>query len=619
MISVLKYFIILLLFPALWVFPAHAFNLSATVSGSGGSWSDGVYVIAPNVNLTFSCTATNGTPNYSWEWEIDDEKAYRSPATNKSGSGDADGVLPNVVRDFDYPGFYEVWIRVVDDGGDLDTHTNVEKALLRIQVTDGLTIKNAIDDCSMTDDNSTDNTSALNTCISGAGSTYRIYFPNSDTGIYKFNTTQSAGASKTVIADVSGDTKIEFFGDVGVEFDVNSAVDGFYYATNTSSTQYVYSRNIYFNMTSGPLWETQTGSDLGEAGRIIFENCKFYSTNIYRGNVRIKKSIATNYPSNFLYPEGYTYLGYNYIADNVASASHILYYQPNDADRSYHYIIKNFFESSPRDVPKNVMQLKPSSGVTNFYSVYVIGNMHLFTTAQAGEDTKMVEFGRGDVTSMDDVKFNDNRHWGGHDSGTGYALLFSLNGSGNITNTEIKRNFFSKVELDVIALCGDGAITITDNVFGYDAASDAGEGKIAEGDGGLCLGAGDQYTETGSVDDTTKYMGGGSHPLSDPSGWYDNDGYIDPGEWEYTPPTNNGDSATDSGSGMGSSARFPFQEGAIAQACDASNNFSQIVAYASRDDLNSWPQIRYADVDHNWSSLSDSAAQPKDIEGLIIE
>jgi len=523
--------------------PLWAFNLNITCSGSGGSWSNGKYQIATNTNITFSCTASNGTANYDWEWDFDDEKSFRSAATNQSGTGDADGVLPNVVRDFDAPGIHHVWIEVTD----ADSVT--ETALLLVEVTDGLTVKNAIDDCGCVDDNSTDNTTALYDCVNGAGANYRIYFPNSDTGTYKFTTYKTVNSYKVII-DISGDSKAEFVGDVGVQlnFQPTTAIDGIFHATIDNTAPYIDSvyrlfRNLYINtnanvnrfLRAGPIYN----------GFTVIEDCKISGiTYLYRHRIRLRKSIIVNYGSNAIYGQGRSLYRQNYIADNPIGASHGLYIQGNEEDRMYHYIDQNYIEMATRTGSKLFMQLKPSDGVTEMDHFYVTNNLMIGSTDD-GEHTKYVELGRTSITNMHDIKFNDNRVINAHDNGDGYGLkLFTSASSGN---NEILRNFFSKIEEDCIWLVGSiNDLPITDNTFGYDAGSDAGENKIYE-DCSPC-----NYTETGSTDDSSKYLS------SDPSGWYDENGYLDPGEWEYTPPTNYGQYAVDNGSGLGSTERFPF-------------------------------------------------------------
>ncbi|MFQ5802323.1 MAG: hypothetical protein ACE5JQ_05420 [Candidatus Methylomirabilales bacterium] len=77
----------------------------------------------------------------------------------------------------------------------------------------------------------------------------------------------------------------------------------------------------------------------------------------------------------------------------------------------------------------------------------------------------------------------------------------------------------------------------------------------------------------------------------------------DPGEWEFVPPTNLGSNAVDNDSGMGATPRWPLRQGALAQGVlEDERTFTAVYPYADRAAINA-PQIRYADVHHNWSSV----------------
>ena len=117
---------------------------------------------------------------------------------------------------------------------------------------------------------------------------------------------------------------------------------------------------------------------------------------------------------------------------------------------------------------------------------------------------------------------------------------------------------------------------------------------------------------------------------TDPAGWHDDNGYLDPGEFDTVAPAVNSFainsdaassttravtldiSVSDAGSGMGSAARFPFLEGAAMQFSNDNSNWSRVVPYATTYEwvlsANSGVKTVYArfrDVDGNWSSVAN--------------
>jgi len=103
----------------------------------------------------------------------------------------------------------------------------------------------------------------------------------------------------------------------------------------------------------------------------------------------------------------------------------------------------------------------------------------------------------------------------------------------------------------------------------------------------------------------------------------------DPGQWEFTAPTIsaatrisntlNTVTATDGDSGLGSTARWPFTNGALIQA-NSGNNYSEVIDYSTSPAYSfsiTPTNIRVADVDHNWTGLhTTSSTEASSIRGI---
>lgn len=203
--------------------------------------------------------------------------------------------------------------------------------------------------------------------------------------------------------------------------------------------------------------------------------------------------------------------------------------------------------------------------------------------------------------------------------------------SAGITITD---NFFSEID-EYLMYAGHNQpageavldVSFTDNIAGYDAPGGAyGNIRNEFDEHGIELTY--EVTETNTTDNEVRFLS------TDPDGWTDVNGYLDPGAYEYIPPTigsfaiNNGDatttsqsvtlniSVTDAGSGMGSSARFPFQNGALMQFSNDGSTWSQVEPYAT---THSWTltadlgvktvYARFRDVDGNWTSVTSDTIE----------
>jgi hypothetical protein len=281
--------------------------------------------------------------------------------------------------------------------------------------------------------------------------------------------------------------------------------------------------------------------------------------------------------------------------------SHIFY--PQNAQ--YTYVIENYVDLSNSAKDKITAQLKKKMQDSAFS-----GNLCVDTYSGEG-----VQWGHNDYIA-ERLVTNDNRFQNIDES----AITFV-----NTLTGEARRNFFSNSGRPVI-MCQNGSgdcdndnncrtnnIAVEDNEFGYNM-SYATFGQTSDN----CTIA--NLIEDGGENTSNKYKS------SDPSGWYNENGYIDPGEFEFNPPSNlsislhgSGQnvqlsiSATDNESGMGASARFPFHDGGLMQFSNDGITWSEVRPYSQSTNwkLSSGggPKTVYArfrDRDGNWSEVVSS-------------
>jgi hypothetical protein len=167
-------------------------------------------------------------------------------------------------------------------------------------------------------------------------------------------------------------------------------------------------------------------------------------------------------------------------------------------------------------------------------------------------------------------------------------------------------------------------VTFARNTLGLNAPRGTGSPVLNVYDN---YGLGPQYTwdvtESETIDDDSLYL------LTDPPGWRNAWGYVDPGEFDATAPVVNNFAinggaassttrsvtlniaATDPGAGMGAAERFPFLLGGAMQFSDDGSSWSEVIPYSSTHDwtLSSGTGVntvyaRFRDVDGNWSSVT---------------
>jgi hypothetical protein len=618
-IKKLIYTPILVLIPVL----CFGFNLSVTASG-GNTWSGGVYLVAVGDSISFACEPSSGTGPYTYSWNFDDLETYKNGvSTSQSPS-----------HTFNYLGEHRVWVTVTDTGAGNVT----EKALLRIDVRlhDSTSTINVATGCGANNlDNSgaSDVRSDLNSCITAnydAAYGLRLYFP---AGTYRFDdyslSTYQTGFSLawdllSFVGDGPASTTLSFYNDS----DSTTKTHGDLFAANNNTPTKWLFKGMTLQLDYSAKGDTNDDfarrqflvrnlDDNSKDRKFMLEevHVKNFTSVVYWGaNFIMKRSNITSFgrgddqtPDSKPYEAAVDYgdnsfIRWTYWADGAIGEdatyelghSHIFY--PQNAQ--YTYVIENYADMTNSADNKVVGQLKKAMLDSEFS-----GN--LVANTNSGE---AIQWGHADYIAQRLVT-NDNRFQNIDED----PILFV-----NTLTAEARRNFFSSSGRPELACyngvgscdndtnCRTDDITITDNEYGFDVSATT----FSQTTESCSI---TNVTETGGSNTSNKYVS------SDPSGWYTEGGYVDPDVFEFVAPTNNGDSATD-GSGMGASARFPFQEGALAQGHDGSNNYTQVELYADSANLSGSTEIRFADVDHNWSGLETNATfSPTGLSGVTID
>jgi hypothetical protein len=583
----------------LFSYPAFGFNLAVTTSDGDGAWSAGTYTAQAGETITFACTPSGGVGAYTYVWDFDDVDSYENPETDQN---------PN--HTFDYLGKHFVWVTVTDTGdGDA-----TEKAVLivNIELSESTPEVNVVTGCganNLDNTGSSDNKSNLESCITANYTTgLRLIFP---AGTYRFDDAQDGSPLRyngmniqnqnlEFVGAGAASTILKYYGNLNS----GASWDAFIYLRPAATYRYLF-RGIDFQLDQDPDNYTVQQLLFGDADTatayITVEDCgvvnfskigQFSQTALRRLNV----TGCGNYNGGAGAIETI-----RFIQDGLASKlyltngddGHSHYFYCSGGSGNFH-IVNNYADGSNMAASKWFAQLKSDSHDYN-----VVGN--LVTNITSG----LVTTGANDAQAYNANMLNNRVISVG---GTSISI------SSSSANILIDDNFFEDLGSVVLGTGNNGetgldaaGISLTNNIFGDSAGTDGGGIWSDLCDGEFCTST---VTISGNTDDTTTTKTG------DPAGWVSGSAYVDPGAWEYVPPTNNGNSATDGGSGMGSSARFPFQDGALAQGIDGSNNYSEIELYADRSSLFSLGNIRYADVDGNWSDIA--ASSTLNIKGSII-
>jgi len=593
---------------------AGAFNLSVSVSGGSGSWSDGVYEITGAQNLDFTCTPSNGTPTYSYVWNFETLESYID--YYDSGPTYTDDQNPSSVP-FNRPGKYIVEVAVTDSAGSPVT----EKAYLVIEM---IAVRSPYkyayvatpDGCGLTTANeqngTTDVTTKLQTCVDtlttggvidfgnytyllegaklGAGTDYGA--ENSNVGLkIAYENIALVGAEATINFDHANDE--DTVTDYALSYRYDSSItDGFYVTGITFN----------YDQDTGNAWNTIDDQELVRTYPGTTISFMRNSVNHFRLFGQTSNPIQ-NY-NNF---DNWGWGGMN--LNRCSTGGNCLYYRnwsdvfADDAvtdggdDFNYtnpansnNYNVENYIDNTGmKDSPAKPCLRMYGSGTANMHDHYFIGN-YLKGCELAGIEIRCNDCDATYTLTDILIKGNIFSDWSGH----GIYMEGDSTVAANTTADILENEFYISSSTDqAIQRGSDGArlfgsnVDVSDNIFG-EGVNGTDPNDFADSDLFTWI---DEPTQNQGVAGSGNVDNSDSDPVSVAVAF------------EFVPPTNNGDTATDAGSGMGATARFPFQEGALAQGSDLNNNFSQIELYADRANLNGWDKVRYADVDHNWSEL----------------
>jgi len=590
-----------------------ALTLSASASSSAIQAGD---------TVQFDVDVTGGSGPYQYQWNFDDIESYKNPTTSASAS-----------HRFDYAGRHFVQVEVTDG------LSNRQQAVLIIDVAiDSLMpVADAVTDIGLDNTGTLDCATTLETYIAqnyDADHGLKIEFPDGTyrfgdkTGygdkIYAVAISNKAGAetqmTELVLAGKDGARPTLVFDD-----DSNSPeTHTFFYMYGAGADPgfdtHVLVSNLQIEMAQDPDYYAQLpqlfyGADVyARQEHVVIEDCDLrrfgrvghHSRAIHkRNNITESGDYDNDAGRTEILRYGQDGLSIrNYVADLDEDHSHV-WYCTNASDV---YLVDNYvdFDNSYRGATPAQLKLA-------MHDVHISGN--LFENVAGGAGLRL---GGYDGQAYD-AEVSNNRIINAE---RGMDLISSSR------NINIDDNFFGDLDFNVIDAGHDHAegypvlgVSLSGNVLGYGTPADGREfvhNRFA--DYGINLQV--DTTESGTVNNDSPYRAG------DPTGWRDANGYVNPGAYEYTPPTvnsfriNGGNASTDSrtvtlnmdvvdsGSGMGSAARFPFDEGAVMQFSNDGVHWHQVEQYSatrawtlSEGEGEKTVYARFRDVDGNWTDV----------------
>ena len=576
---------------------AWAFNLS--VSGTPEKVSVGEEV-------TFTCVPSGGVPPYSYQWDFDDIATYKNNDTLDT---------QNQTHLFDWPGSYSVNVNVTDAEG------NEETGIILIDVNTGATaMLDAQLDCGLVGDGITDDGPALRTCIDGLDrstgakivfkpGTYIIGDQTSGIRILHGRTGISIRYKQRIeLVGSNGENQpIILFRNDYTNDDNEDALIGY---DNTPIRYDLLLKNIHFKMdlqgkTHSDFSQTSVIAGLlSDQSHITIEQCTIENFTIVSRikNLRFVRNnilgwgkfntLSPNNPggrSEAIYLQGNSFFKQNYISQGNEGHSHLIYSGgTGTTNRDYVYIIDNYMDAANGYGNAWGMHFYGEDGSTLQFK-YVFGNI-IKNVTRSG--VIMGIFGGPEYNSQHLAIENnifDNCH-------TGITVWKSHD------DVSIKNNQFQNIPSNPIISLGRfdtsevQGIKFTDNVFGKNAGSDGG----------------------GTIHYNALNYGTTFSPNKDDLTYVDT---IDPGIWEFSPPSNisvsvNGNfqlvslqiSVQDNGSGMGVEPIWPLKKGGLIQLSNDGINWSEARDFSEEEEwsLSSEKQssiyVRFRDRNGNWSA-----------------
>ena len=620
----MKKILSLILFTAFFIFGyslVFAFDLEVSGSGGSGFWNYGRYEISKGATISFSCTPSGGTAPYTYCWDFG-----TSPSNAKLGEWDHDGLQicystnQNPSYTFNHYGQYAVWVYVEDNA------SNSEYALLLIDVSVGGTVINPTTDCGVNNlvgDGTTDNGTNLADCIKSLGTgNCTIEFP---AGIYRFVSTNqirgtsnvpddfelrpAPGASVTLEFDPTdvGDNTIHKFLDIAGDRDVyihdltlNRDLDGGVLG-HSDGTQaiYFYGTGGIYTIQDCIIQNFTTGVDslsnaliernnfVNWGGRIGTSATPSNCYDLGGGDIECYHSILQGIGDNVLVKNNYS--------DPYSNGNGHHFY---NGSGGYNYVVGYYVDHSGGKTG-GMFQLGGADTHKFFYRNILIA------AGPGSNDSKFVS----SVTDADDMEWIDNRFKEGH------LIVYpgSVNGDVIIDYNEFQDTSTDQHAIKYYDGNSSSGLKVRNNEFG--SGSGAINMDIHDFDTALKPNFCGDCSHTSTSEPNPNCPCGTWSGNTNTSDTFD---FSDPGQWEFDPPQNcsisiNGEGpditltlhAHDSGSGVGSTPRWPFTEGALMQFSNNGVTWSQVRPY---NESTNWilsetqtVYVRFRDRDGNWS------------------
>jgi hypothetical protein len=644
-----------------------AFDLHVTATAPGRTWNDGVLEVEVGDTVSFSMTASGGAGPYAYEWDFGDFGYYKERYADRLKTN---YTAKDPTWIFNYPGRYDVKVLVTDTGAGNATETSLVSIMVFTALRPVYAATAAIENdpksrwngkyagnCGAAGDGLADDTKAIQKCMNGlnrggiidlGGSNYTYKI------VGAINRNSSKGPKERNVGLFVQDNLITFWGHgAKINYDHSNDLD----RGGTNSTDYFLcfakksEKKIFFykvnfqyivpgdkqNHEMDRQAFATSGGSVGSLGYLIVQDSTIdgfsgLSGNAYYHMIRnniinwgnghdkwnkitraamLKSSgntlLLLNYSlpivsarantSHFHYIQkdySFTFYNFHYAADSSGNATLFKIYGRN-ANFRHHYIQGNYLEGA-----------KWGLGNLEISGGYIAGPIHVtnnyLINFKSSCNSAWIWMGRTASANYVDIVWSGN-HISNDACASGHKAWGFYCGD---------RSWYCRGQRSCDSGCSYkyGDITIQNNQYGdgFDGVSwDINDESSKYFQWGLPSGRSHQDVRVmvsgnsvGKIDYQSSTRGGS--------------GPADPGCWEFAPPTNNGDSASDNGqkvcgrlktSGMGSTARWPFKQGALAQGVSADGQtFSEVHVYQERQKINE-PKIRYADVHHNWSGLAD--------------
>lgn len=621
---------------------AHAFQLEVSASQT---------TVTVKSTVDFTCTPIGGTPPYTYSWNFDDVDSYKTTITTQNPS-----------HIFNWVGRHYVYVSVTDNAG------ATERALLIVNVDlNSSTPKlNVTDPDDVGAANVLDNTGSKN-CSSKLAAIISTYYDSTHgielqfpSGTYKFDDYVALGGGANecvtgifinkhfdnrnkvafVASDINNRPTLRFNNDDGDEGESHFFIKIFL-GSNTNTAHYLFRglilkhalpKGSLFNYSSVQYCFEGFENAVANNSFVTIEDCNItnFTQPFYGGNSIIRRCNITGfgvYGAGVCRKEAIRHDNEglsvrNYVANGAQDHSKLWY----SSGKHHVYVINNYGDSANAQVSSNQYNITMKNSMTDGKIQGNILRNAVSTGIQIGAyDKHAVNF---DVL--------DNRILNTGSNG----ILLSAG-----SNADVQDNFFSEIPGPCFAL-GDRSKCsyldgLCDNTYQRNTAGFEAPGTDHE----ACQCNLDEVDEcnppkkcgitvSSNVDNNAKYLS------TDPSGWYNENGYVDPGQWEYALPINcsvsiEGESqnvtlslsATDSGSGMGSNERFPLAHGALMQFSNDSQTWSEVRPYSQST---TWTMAdgegtktvyaRFRDRHGNWSEpVSSSASAVPGARSLRLE